>query len=147
MRLRLFVSLAITTALVSPAAAHPGGLNSAGCHAGSQPYHCHRSQPTTRPAPRRVPSRVYSPAPTSPSHTQTSVPALSVLSYTASDSVCIQDGPTNIRTEPNFGDNVRGTLATGSCGKAILFEDGFTLVEYQFAALGVRRYWVHDSQI
>ncbi|EDX82573.1 hypothetical protein S7335_1277 [Synechococcus sp. PCC 7335] len=42
---------------------------------------------------------------------------------------------------------MRGTLATGSCGKAILFEDGFTLVEYQFAALGVRRYWVHDSQI
>ena len=23
--------------------AHPGGLNANGCHAGSQPYHCHRS--------------------------------------------------------------------------------------------------------
>ena len=26
------------------ALAHSGGLNSNGCHAGSQPYHCHRSQ-------------------------------------------------------------------------------------------------------
>ena len=24
--------------------AHSGGLNAQGCHAGSQPYHCHRSQ-------------------------------------------------------------------------------------------------------
>ena len=46
-----------------------------------------------------------------------------------------------------MGDNVRGTLATGSCGKVIMSESGFTLVEYQFATLGTRRYWVHDSQI
>lgn len=30
-------------------AAHSGGLNAQGCHAGSQPYHCHRAQ-----APRRT---------------------------------------------------------------------------------------------
>ena len=28
--------------------AHSGGLNAAGCHAGSQPYHCHRSQSSRR---------------------------------------------------------------------------------------------------
>lgn len=27
----------------SPSMAHSGGLNSQGCHAGSRPYHCHRS--------------------------------------------------------------------------------------------------------
>ena len=27
----------------APATAHPGGLNSQGCHGGSRPYHCHRS--------------------------------------------------------------------------------------------------------
>jgi len=36
-----------------PVFAHSGGLNAYGCHAGSQPYHCHRSQSptpsTTRP--------------------------------------------------------------------------------------------------
>jgi len=30
----------------SMVSAHSGGLNSAGCHAGSKPYHCHRSQKT-----------------------------------------------------------------------------------------------------
>lgn len=30
----------------SIALAHSGGLNAQGCHAGSQPYHCHRSQET-----------------------------------------------------------------------------------------------------
>jgi hypothetical protein len=28
---------------VSESSAHSGGLNSSGCHAGSRPYHCHRS--------------------------------------------------------------------------------------------------------
>ena len=28
---------------ISDIAAHSGGLDSNGCHAGSQPYHCHRS--------------------------------------------------------------------------------------------------------
>ncbi len=31
----------LAAASVSPALAHSGGTNSAGCHAGSQPYHCH----------------------------------------------------------------------------------------------------------
>ena len=30
--------------LTTHAAAHSGGLNKKGCHAGSQPYHCHRAQ-------------------------------------------------------------------------------------------------------
>ncbi len=29
--------------LAQNVAAHSGGLDSNGCHAGSQPYHCHRS--------------------------------------------------------------------------------------------------------
>jgi len=32
--------------LAVPAFAHSGGLNAQGCHAGSQPYHCHRAQVT-----------------------------------------------------------------------------------------------------
>jgi hypothetical protein len=27
--------------IAGPAAAHSGGTNAQGCHAGSQPYHCH----------------------------------------------------------------------------------------------------------
>ena len=30
--------------LAAQVAAHSGGLNKQGCHAGSQPYHCHRAQ-------------------------------------------------------------------------------------------------------
>ena len=30
--------------LTTHATAHSGGLNKKGCHAGSQPYHCHRAQ-------------------------------------------------------------------------------------------------------
>lgn len=33
-----------------PVLAHSGGLNAQGCHAGSKPYHCHRS---TRSTPQR----------------------------------------------------------------------------------------------
>ena len=40
-----FASIAPTQAVF----AHSGGLNSDGCHAGSQPYHCHRPQ-SQRPA-------------------------------------------------------------------------------------------------
>ena len=43
------------------AQAHSGGLNSQGCHAGSKPYHCHRSssEMVTFRAPDRMPrSRV-----------------------------------------------------------------------------------------
>lgn len=42
-------------ALVQTADAHPGGLDRNGCHAGSQPYHCHRGGSGT-PAPA-APSR------------------------------------------------------------------------------------------
>ena len=31
----------------APALTHSGGLNKQGCHAGSQPYHCHRKQSST----------------------------------------------------------------------------------------------------
>lgn len=37
------LSLAVLLPFTSPLWAHSGGLNSQGCHAGSQPYHCHRS--------------------------------------------------------------------------------------------------------
>lgn len=38
--------LLVTTA--GPVGAHPGGLDSAGCHAGSRPYHCHNgTSPST----------------------------------------------------------------------------------------------------
>lgn len=36
------ILLALSLAPIS-ANAHSGGLNSQGCHGGSQPYHCHRS--------------------------------------------------------------------------------------------------------
>jgi len=35
-------SLLLTTTLSTHVAAHSGGLNKEGCHAGSQPYHCHK---------------------------------------------------------------------------------------------------------
>ena len=38
------VVLTTTVILATHAAAHSGGLNKKGCHAGSQPYHCHRAQ-------------------------------------------------------------------------------------------------------
>ncbi|MGX9856197.1 YHYH domain-containing protein [Limimaricola variabilis] len=36
--------------LPSQVFAHSGGLNAQGCHAGSQPYHCHRTQTAAPPA-------------------------------------------------------------------------------------------------
>ena len=38
------ILIALSTALADLVAAHSGGLNKEGCHAGSQPYHCHRAQ-------------------------------------------------------------------------------------------------------
>ena len=38
------ILIALSTALAAQVAAHSGGLNQQGCHAGSQPYHCHRAQ-------------------------------------------------------------------------------------------------------
>jgi len=40
----LTVALLVFQTPMLPAFAHPGGLNAQGCHAGSQPYHCHRAQ-------------------------------------------------------------------------------------------------------
>ena len=40
--------IAVSMWLTVPSAkAHSGGLNAQGCHAGSQPYHCHRPQVVT----------------------------------------------------------------------------------------------------
>ena len=36
--------IVVLTALAAQVAAHSDGLNKKGCHAGSQPYHCHRTQ-------------------------------------------------------------------------------------------------------
>ena len=41
--MRAFSVTAIVIILTTQAAAHSGGLNKQGCHAGSQPYHCHKS--------------------------------------------------------------------------------------------------------
>ena len=38
------ILVALSTAFAAQVAAHSGGLNKQGCHAGSQPYHCHRAQ-------------------------------------------------------------------------------------------------------
>ena len=38
------VLIALLTAAATQLSAHSGGLNKQGCHAGSQPYHCHRAQ-------------------------------------------------------------------------------------------------------
>ena len=35
---------ALSISVPSITFAHSGGLNAQGCHAGSKPYHCHRSQ-------------------------------------------------------------------------------------------------------
>jgi murein L,D-transpeptidase YcbB/YkuD len=42
------IALGGLSATPSTASAHPGGLNSSGCHAGSRPYHCHRSSSEMR---------------------------------------------------------------------------------------------------
>lgn len=51
MRFLLSLALISTALLISIvpnlAAAHSGGLNAQGCHAGSKPYHCHRPQTLT----------------------------------------------------------------------------------------------------
>lgn len=45
---RLALTAAIFITAPTVVIAHSGGLNSSGCHAGSKPYHCHRSQSPTR---------------------------------------------------------------------------------------------------
>ena len=39
----IVVILLLSSLTPNRSVAHSGGLNAAGCHAGSQPYHCHRS--------------------------------------------------------------------------------------------------------
>ena len=47
-RILSVVMIVASTLLKVPSAhAHSGGLNAQGCHAGSQPYHCHRPQALT----------------------------------------------------------------------------------------------------
>ena len=40
----LLSALIVSMTMSNAAIGHSGGLNSQGCHGGSQPYHCHRSQ-------------------------------------------------------------------------------------------------------
>lgn len=56
MRYITVLTFTFLTAQFTPnlAIAHSGGLNAQGCHAGSQPYHCHRSQATPHSAPSRT---------------------------------------------------------------------------------------------
>ena len=37
----VFIALVFNQSVIDKAHAHSGGLNAQGCHAGSQPYHCH----------------------------------------------------------------------------------------------------------
>lgn len=46
MKMRFAAAIAAQFLIVS-ASAHPGRLNSEGCHAGSKPYHCHRGNGET----------------------------------------------------------------------------------------------------
>ena len=52
----ILVTLVVTTAAVA-SHAHSGGLDAYGCHAGTQPYHCHNgSDETPKPATSAAPS-------------------------------------------------------------------------------------------
>ena len=42
--------LLLNSLLISQLNAHSGRLNSQGCHAGSKPYHCHRSSSEMAPS-------------------------------------------------------------------------------------------------
>ena len=41
---RRIIDALLLSLITTHAAAHSGGLNKQGCHAGSQPYHCHRAR-------------------------------------------------------------------------------------------------------
>ncbi|MDE3269902.1 MAG: hypothetical protein OYH77_06430 [Pseudomonadota bacterium] len=47
MRTAKLVAVLAITAWANTAIGHPGGLNPRGCHAGSQPYHCHGGSSST----------------------------------------------------------------------------------------------------
>ena len=49
--LQLILFTLVTTTAAVAANAHRGGVDAAGCHAGTQPYHCHNgSNETPKPA-------------------------------------------------------------------------------------------------
>ena len=51
MRSTLISTILMVTVASGPAFSHSGGLNAHGCHAGSQPYHCHRPAPAQNSIP------------------------------------------------------------------------------------------------
>ncbi|MNY28922.1 hypothetical protein D3C86_1629310 [compost metagenome] len=53
MRILFIAASAVVLAMPSVASAHPGGLNSEGCHNNRKTgdYHCHRGSQTARPPP------------------------------------------------------------------------------------------------
>ena len=75
---------------VVPASAHPGGTDAAGCHAGSQPYHCHgagdgslgsgseASPDDLTVEPEHEPERQPEPEPVTPAPTAGDVTTISV---------------------------------------------------------------------
>ena len=46
----MLVLLPLLLVVTSQATAHSGGTNKYGCHAGSQPYHCHNSKTPSEPS-------------------------------------------------------------------------------------------------
>lgn len=48
LKFTLALSMIMVATNPSTLFAHSGGLNAQGCHAGSKPYHCHRSQAPVR---------------------------------------------------------------------------------------------------
>lgn len=71
-----------------------------------------------------------------------------IIYNTSARDVCIEEGPTNLRLNPNFGNNIRAQVTTNSCGEVLRYENNFVLYEAYFPAVNeTRRYWVHESQI
>lgn len=57
------VALTLLPVSASSVAAHSGGLDANGCHAGSRPYHCHRGGSSAPRTPSyQAPRRVYTPS-------------------------------------------------------------------------------------
>jgi hypothetical protein len=71
-----------------------------------------------------------------------------IIYNTSARDVCIEEGPTNLRLNPSFGNNIRAQVNTNSCGEVLLYENNFVLYEAYFPAVNeTRSYWVHESQI
>ena len=93
--LSVATGLVLVLAMVVSVFAHSGGTNSDGCHAGSQPYHCHNDRGRTTPTPTPTPKPRVTPNPTpistpAPTPRVTSIPTsvpvyVSVESYTEGD--------------------------------------------------------------